>query len=161
MNDDALVNECNPLKAAAEMTVAAAAAALVWEGEDSYGVLKRVAGATAKRIVTARITAEVMAEVNTSVGFTAAEEDNRGGAVAGLPGWLAPRWAASVRAALGELEAGRRPGDVMMKARTWPALRSIAVWTEDGPLQTWHTALIVSEARSALSLPTALWGMTF
>lgn len=160
MNDDVSVNECNQLEVAAEMTIAAASAALVWEGEDSYGVLKRVAGATAKPMVTARITAEVMAEVNTSVGFTAAEEDDRGGAVAGLPGWLAPRWAASVRAALGELEAGR-PGDVMMKARTWPALRSIAVWTEDWPLQTWQTTLIMSEARTALSLPTALWGMTF
>ncbi|ETZ66789.1 hypothetical protein I541_5289 [Mycobacteroides abscessus] len=141
---------------AAEATIAAATAALVWEGRDSYGVLERVAGATARGIATARITAEVMADVTTSVQFTAATEDARGGAVAGLPGWLAPRWAASVRAALGELEAGR-PGDIMMKARTWPALRSVAVWTQDGPLQTWQTALIVDEARIALAHRVGVW----
>jgi len=153
---DGSVNQWNPLEVAAEATIAAATAALVWEGRDSYGVLERVAGATARGIATARITAEVMADVTTSVQFTAATEDARGGAVAGLPGWLAPRWAASVRAALGELEAGR-PGDIMMKARTWPALRSVAVWTQDGPLQTWQTALIVDEARIALAHRVGVW----
>ena len=156
MSADGSVNQWNPLEVAAEATIAAATAALVWEGRDSYGVLERVAGATARGIATARITAEVMADVTTSVQFTAATEDARGGAVAGLPGWLAPRWAASVRAALGELEAGR-PGDIMMKARTWPALRSVAVWTQDGPLQTWQTALIVDEARIALAYRVGVW----
>ena len=156
MSADGSVNQWNPLEVAAEATIAAATAALVWEGRDSYGVLERVAGATARGIATARITAEVMADVTTTVQFTAATEDARGGAVAGLPGWLAPRWAASVRAALGELEAGR-PGDIMMKARTWPALRSVAVWTQDGPLQTWQTALIVDEARIALAHRVGVW----
>ena len=156
MSADGSVNQWNPLEVAAEATIAAATAALVWEGRDSYGVLERVAGATARGIATARITAEVMADVTTSVQFTAATEDARGGDVAGLPGWLAPRWAASVRAALGELEAGR-PGDIMMKARTWPALRSVAVWTQDGPLQTWQTALIVDEARIALAHRVGVW----
>ncbi len=156
MSADGSVNQWNPLEVAAEATIAAATAALVWEGRDSYGVLERVAGATARGIATARITAEVMADVTTSVQFTAATEEARGGAVAGLPGWLAPRWAASVRAALGELEAGR-PGDIMMKARTWPALRSVAVWTQDGPLQTWQTALIVDEARIALAHRVGVW----
>ncbi|ADU02071.1 hypothetical protein Mspyr1_55730 (plasmid) [Mycolicibacterium gilvum Spyr1] len=142
---------------AAEATIAAATAALVWEGPDSYGVLERVAGATAKGMATARITAEIMADVTTSVQFTAADEDARGGAVAGLPGWLAPRWAASVRGALDELEAAGRPGDIMMKARTRPALRSVAVWTQDGPLQTWQTALIVDEARTALAHRVGVW----
>jgi hypothetical protein len=129
MNADVSVNQWNPLEVAAEATIAAATAALVWEGPDSYGVLERVAGATAKGMATARITAEIMADVTTSVQFTAADEDARGGAVAGLPGWLAPRWAASVRGALDELEVAGRPGDIMMKARTRPALRSVAVWT--------------------------------
>ena len=151
MTADVSVNQWNPLEVAAEATIAAATAALVWEGQDSYGVLERVAGATAKGMATARITAEIMADVTTSVQFTAADEDARGGAVAGLPGWLAPRWAASVRGALDELEAAGRPGDIMMKARTRPALRSVAVWTQDGPLQTWQTALIVDEARTALA----------
>lgn len=151
MNADGSVNQWNPLEVAAEATIAAATAALVWEGRDSYGVLERVAGATAKGIATARITAEIMADVTTSVQFTAATEDARGGAVAGLPGWLAPRWAASVRGALDELEAAGRPGYAMVKAITWPALRSVAMWTQDEPLQTWQTALIVSEAQTALA----------
>lgn len=157
MNTDVSVNQWNPLEVAAEATIAAATAALVWEGPDSYGVLERVAEATAKGMATARITADIMADVTTSVQFTAATERARGSAIAGLPGWLAPRWAASVRAALGELEAAGRPGDIMMKARTWPALRSVAVWTQDGPLQTWQTALIVSEARIALAHRVGVW----
>ena len=157
MSADGSVNQWNPLEVAAEATIAAATAALVWEGRDSYGVLERGAGATAKGIATARITAEVMADVTTSVQFTAATEDARGGAVAGLPGWLAPRWAASVRAALDELEAAGRPGYAMVKAITWPALRSVAGWTQDGPLQTWQTALIVSEARTALAHRVGVW----
>ncbi len=158
MTADVSVNQWNPLEVAAEATIAAATAALVWEGQDSYGVLERVAGATAKGMATARIAAEIVADVTTSVQFTAIDEDARGGAVAGLPGWLAPRWAASVRAALDELEAGR-PGDAMMKARTWPALHSVAMWTQDGPLQTWQTALIVSEARTALAHRVGVWGI--
>ena len=95
MTADVSVNQWNPLEVAAEATIAAATAALVWEGQDSYGVLERVAGATAKGMATARIAAEIMADVTTSVQFTAIDEDARGGAVAGLPGWLAPRWAAT------------------------------------------------------------------
>ncbi|WP_270713731.1 hypothetical protein [Mycolicibacterium sp. BiH015] len=98
-----------------------------------------------------------MADVTTSVQFTAATEHARGGAVAGLPGWLAPRWAASVRGALDELEAAGRPGYAMVKAITWPALRSVAGWTRDGPLQTWQTALIVDEAQTALAHRVGVW----
>ena len=97
------------LELAAEQTIEAAAAALLWTGEDSHGVLGRVAGASAARMAESRCAYALFRAARREVAAKdqqAFDEDLGNWVVAGsfevaaLPAVASPRWAESVAAAL-------------------------------------------------------------
>jgi hypothetical protein len=99
------------LELAAEQTIAAAAAALLWAGQDSCDVLEHVAGASAARMVGARCAYALFRAARREVAAEdqqAFDEDLCNWVVAGsfeiaaLPAPAAPQWAEAVRAAMWE-----------------------------------------------------------
>jgi len=88
------------LERAAEQTISAATAALLWDGEDRQGVLDHVAGTTVARMVVSRVGYSVVCPE----GFDETLPPDLWSAfeVAALPAAAAPAWAASVSAALAD-----------------------------------------------------------
>ncbi len=108
------------LELAAEQTIEAAAAALLWAGQDSYGVLEHVAGASVARMVEARCAYALFRTARCEV---AAEDQQAfdehlcnwvvfgGFEVAALPAPAVPAWTDAVRAALHEAITDQEPWD--------------------------------------------------
>lgn len=141
----------DPLEAAAEATIAAAAAALLWGGDDGHGVLAHIAGLTAWRMAASR-------QVHLYLVQTAPDhvgqpyDDQLAGpsaqfCLAALPAWAARRWAARVSTAVGEAEekldrlagqcarigCGARAVRKLHQEKTkLTALQTIALWGRDG-----------------------------
>lgn len=97
------------LEQAAEQTIGAAAAALLWAGEDSYGVLAHVAATSAPTMVQSRQAYAVLASardfLDSQVQQSFDDELHHMAQcmeVAGLPATAVPSWAMAVSAALGE-----------------------------------------------------------
>jgi hypothetical protein len=99
------------LELAAEQTIEAAAAALLWTGPDSHGVLERVAGMSAARMAESRCAYALFRAARREVAAKdqqAFDEDLGNWVVAGsfevaaLPAAASPRWAESVAGALFE-----------------------------------------------------------
>jgi len=91
------------LERAAEQTIAAAAAAVLWAGEDNHGVLAHVAAATAAKMAESRV-GYAMVHASPPEGWD--EEMTRGllsaFEEAALPADAVPAWTASVSAAMEE-----------------------------------------------------------
>jgi hypothetical protein len=99
------------LELAAEQTIEAATAAFLWAGQDSYGVLEHVAGASVARMVEAHCAYALFRAARREVPT----EDQRafdehfrnavvfgGYEVAALPAPAVPQWAEALRAAMWE-----------------------------------------------------------
>ena len=117
------------LELAAEQTIAAAAAALLWGSQDSYGVLEHDAGASAARMAQSRCAYALFLAARREVAGEdqqAVDEDLRNWVAAGsfevaaLPAPAAPQWAEAVRAAMWEAVDDNR--DITMR-RDDPAVR--------------------------------------
>ncbi|OBH20435.1 hypothetical protein [Mycolicibacter sinensis] len=116
------------LEAAAEQTIAAAAAAVLWAGEDSQGVLRHVAGLAAAQMAADRHAYTSIVELGRAAAPTyagAAEfaESFRLGHAASpflelsvLPEGAAPQWSARVASALSDALADR-DGDMYIDDR--------------------------------------------
>lgn len=110
------------LERAAEQTIAAAAAAVLWAGEDSQGVLRHVAGLAAARMAADRHAYNSIIELGRAAAPTYAggaefAESFRLGHAASpflepsvLPEGAAPQWSARVEAALSEAFDDRAGG---------------------------------------------------
>lgn len=97
------------LEQAAEQTISAAAAALLWAGEDSYGVLSHVASVSAAAMAESRMAYAALAYVRdclTTESQHNVDEELHGMMprfeIAALPATAAPSWAASVSKARDE-----------------------------------------------------------
>ncbi len=99
------------LELAAEQTIGAAAAALLWAGQDSYGVLEHVAGASVERMAESRCAYSIFQMIRREVAAEkqqAVDQDLRNWVAAGsfevaaLPAPAVPAWTDAVRAALHE-----------------------------------------------------------
>lgn len=121
------------LELAAEQTIEAAAAALVWAGQDSYGVLEHVAGASVERMVESRCAYALFQMVRREVAAEnrpAVDEDLRNWVAAGsfevaaLPAPAVPAWADAVREAL--CDAVDEGGEITMQ-RDDPEVRRRAL----------------------------------
>lgn len=119
------------LMRAAEQTISAAAAAVLWTGDDSHGVLAHVAGATVEKMA------------GTRAGYTMACQEGYGDKmlspdlwsdfeVAALPAAATPAWAESISAALREAVADRgrtSHPDAAVRVRAMRGVnRSHALW---------------------------------
>lgn len=148
------------LEQAAEVTISAATAALMWSGADERGVLARVAAANAADMLVSRMVAESLACRGSRRAFTPAEEATfeaaPGYVLAALPAWLAPEWAATVRAAfidsLRWREEARYTGQWTAAAQQKSALETILQWTEDDPLPLHRI-----EIASRVAVSTRAW----
>lgn len=136
-----------PLERAAEWTIEAAAAALLWAGEDSYGVLAHVAAADpALMACTRHLYDEAVAAKELLPDMAQAAlrgvSSFDGFEVAALPEAVAPQWAATVHdawhASLRELDRGVFSEGVPPGVRAWrpehraqharEALKNYALW---------------------------------
>jgi hypothetical protein len=139
----------DPLELAAESTIAAAAAAMLWCGEDRHGVLAHIAGRSAWKMATSRRVQMYVVETHPEcVGecyddqvVQPSEFD-----MAAMPAWGARKWAARVAAAVCECErkvgrlteASERRGESPLALGTLrcertklAALQTIALWGRD------------------------------
>jgi hypothetical protein len=122
------------LAQAAEQTIAAAAAALLWAGEDSHGVLAHVAAAdpwlmAGTRLVYERLAAEttlrdVVVRLGEEYRTTTTTIE-----VAALPWLVSPGWTSRVSAALihAPYDSGARAAQSMVHS----ALLACRQWSED------------------------------
>jgi len=97
----------DPLEMSAERTVAAAAAALMWCGEDSQGVLAHIAGRLAwKMALSRRIHMDLVDKQPELVGMPYGDQPVESADVdlTALPAWAARKWAARVHIAVSEAE---------------------------------------------------------
>lgn len=156
------------LELAAEQTIEAAAAALLWTGEDSHGVLGRVAGASAARMAESRCAYALFRAARREVAAKdqqAFDEDLGKWVVAGsfdvaaLPAVASPRWAESVAAALFEAAGLINSSDSAVELRALKgsmrctALTVCSYWGQDPlpPLQAMDIgARIVSVSAARL-----------
>jgi hypothetical protein len=96
---------------AAEGTIAAAAAALLWCGEDGQGILAHVAGSTPTKMTSSRIAAAYTKRAFPEYAEMPIDEDiancSENLDLAALPATVAPQWAARVREAMSDTQ--RRP----------------------------------------------------
>jgi hypothetical protein len=156
------------LARAAEQTIEAAAAALLWAGQDSYGVLEHVAGASVERMAQSRCAYALFQTARREVAAEdrqAVEEDIRDWLAAGrfevaaLPAAASPRWAESVAAALVESAGLINSSDSAVELRALKgSMRCIALtvcsyWGQDPlpPLQVMDIgARIVSVSAARL-----------
>jgi hypothetical protein len=140
------------LEPAAEATIADAAAALLWGGEDSRGVLARMTAATPSSMASSRL---IISQVKPQP-FPAAEENALGNAakleLAAIPASVAPVWAATVAAAVGDAtrraERARELGcwaEWSAEATKMHALVAIAQWGQD-PLPLGNIKLLARAA---------------
>ena len=125
-------------EAAAEWTIGAAAAALLWYGEDSQGVLAHVAGSAPTKMASSRIAAAATKRAFPEYADMGFDED-----VASRSESLdvAPQWAARVREALSDTQHrlreavwyGESPSDAVVESekRKRGALRAISMWGVD------------------------------
>jgi hypothetical protein len=132
-------------EAAAEWTIGAAAAAVLWCGEDSQGVLAHVAGSTPIKMASSRIAAADTKRAFPEYADMGFDEDvaSRGESldVAALPATVAPQWAERVREALSDIQHrlreavwyGESPSDEVVESekRKRGALRAISMWGVD------------------------------
>jgi hypothetical protein len=107
------------LQWAAEQTISAAAAALLWAGEDSHGVLAHVAGTTASEMVKSRQAYTVLARGRNFVAADAQEGFDEELScivqhpcfeVAALPAVAVPEWARRMSEAISEASRDKEPG---------------------------------------------------
>ena len=96
----------DPLEMSAERTVAAAAAALMWCGEDSQGVLAHIAGRLAwKMALSRRIHMDLVERSRSSWGALGDQPvESADVDLTALPAWAARKWAARVHIAVSEAE---------------------------------------------------------
>lgn len=147
------------LEQAAEITISAAAAAMMWAGADERGVLARVAAANAGDMLISRMVAESLASSGSRRAFTPAEEDSfeatPGYVLAALPAWLAPQWAATVRGAFSDsirrCEETRHTDQGTAEATRKSALETILQWTESS------LPLLRIEMASRVAVSTRAW----
>ena len=139
------------VQAAAEQTIEAAAAALLWVGPDAHGVLEHVANASAERMVSSRYCYWVLESVRCQYGpdeQQAFEKDlidfvsSNDFEVAALPASAAPTWTDSVREAISDVLCAARESPtqrddeverrrvVELSARGY-ALRACSYWGRD------------------------------
>jgi hypothetical protein len=151
------------MQVAAERTIEAAAAALLWCGPDGHGVLAHIAGRSAWMMASARTTQISLVEIHPEI-YGECYDDQAGDLnfdLAAMPAWAAREWAALVRAATGEAEheIGRLAGadeprvygllaqDRVCRERVkLAALQTIALWGND--------PLSLEEIEAAASLVT-------
>ena len=149
-------------EAAAEWTIGAAAAALLWCGEDSQGVLAHVAGSTPIKIAASRIAAAGTKRAFPQFADMAFDEEvaSQGESLDlwALPATAAPRWAARVRAALRDTQRrlceamwyGQNPSEAVVESekRKRGALHVISLWGVDFlPVELLRVAEIEATAR--------------
>lgn len=147
------------LEQAAEVTISAAAAAMTWAGADERGVLARVAAASAKDMLVSRMVAESLGSRDCPRAFTPAEEATfeatPGWVLAALPAWLAPEWAATVRAAFSDsirrCEEARHANQGTAESTRKSALETILQWTESS------LPLLRIEMASRVAISTRAW----
>ncbi|MDV3249562.1 hypothetical protein K7Z54_23455 [Mycobacterium avium subsp. hominissuis] len=125
------------LERAAEQTIAAAAAALLWAGEDSQGVLAHVAVADPQLMVGTRMVYERLAAGRTTHDIIAnLREEYRTTTtlfeVAALPWLVAPEWASQVIRALPARRQGPYdPGSSAAQSIMDNAIHACRQWGED------------------------------
>jgi hypothetical protein len=143
------------LELAAEQTIGAATAALLWAGQDNYSVLEHVAGASVGRMVESRCAYSLFQMIRREVPaekWPAVDEDlNRWVAagsfeVAALPEPAVPTWADAMRAALREAFGDQGPWDTSDPRNSGP---------DDAAM--WRRALHGSVRGHALSV-CSWWG---
>ncbi len=122
---------------AAEQTIAAAAAVLLWDGGDSAGVLAHVAGTTATRMAMSRRGYELVCAVCPPDGFVDDELLHAlGGAfeVAALPAPAASDWARLMSVAMFDAmdDGGESNTSAAIRARSMP-YRHTAVAVRPAP----------------------------
>jgi hypothetical protein len=94
------------MQVAAERTIEAAAAALLWCGPDRHGVLAHIAGRSAWMMASARTTQISLVTIHPEI-YGECYDDQAGDLnfdLAAMPAWAAREWAARVRAATAEAE---------------------------------------------------------
>ena len=97
----------DPLEVAAEGMIAAAAAAMLWCGEDRHGVLAHIAGRSAwKMAMSRRVQMYVVETHPEAVGEPYDDQvcEPSEFDMAAMPAWGARKWAARVKAAVCECE---------------------------------------------------------
>jgi hypothetical protein len=149
----------DPMQVAAERTIEAAAAALLWCGPDSRGVLAHIAGRSAWMMASARSVQISVVEAHPETFGECYDDQAVKLAVefpdfdlAAMPAWAAREWAAQVRAATAEAqhEIGRltdayeprvygllAQDRVLREKVKLAALQTIALWGND-PLNLEH-----------------------
>ena len=105
------------LEQAAEQTIAAAGAALLWAGEDSHGVLAHVAGTSRAEMVKSRQSYAVLRHARNFVAAEAQEgfDEELSGIVlhceiAALPAGAVPQWELAVSEAMNEASGDKEAG---------------------------------------------------
>jgi hypothetical protein len=131
------------LEPAAEATIAAAASAMLWCGEDRDGVLAHMGATTSRRIVSSRIFISAVSDEDSSYAAEFALDlffRSREFEPAALPASVVPHWAATVREAISDakrrcLEAACWGGpaliDVAAETTKLWALTMTSMWGED------------------------------
>jgi hypothetical protein len=133
------------LEQAAEWTIAAAAAALLWCGEDGQGILAHVAGSTPTKMASSRIAAAYTKRAFPEYAEIPLDEDiancSESLDLAALPATVAPQWAARVREAMSDTQRrlcgatwyGGSPSEPVVESekRKRGALQIISMWGVD------------------------------